>query len=438
MDLPSVVTHSWQRLRSSETRMRLSKALLWGSFATILGRGLPIVAMMVTAHFLGPVAFGKFTLLYSTTVALEVFVSAGFSMTCTKFVADLHRQDPLRTGRILDLADVVTAITAVLFGIFIVSLAPTLARDVLVAPDLTGDLYWSVVLIAILAFSGVRQGALVGLEAFRAIALTELAGGLAIFLFVSLGVIMYGMQGAFGGMMLGYGLRLVAQHLALAREASERGIPRQWALPMDELSVLWRFSLPGMLNSLLWGPVTWCAMAIIAHQPNGHAEVGIFSAANQWFSVLMFLPTVINQAAFPILTERLYVGAAKSAWKLFYGQMMVILGTLTPLVLAIALSSRYIMGVYGVEYGEKWQILLLVAIAAWFAAPQGPMGNLLLAHAKPWSWFVASLVWAGCLLLVVTIWRDHGALSLAWAYVASYAARGLYVFVRIYQLRTNV
>jgi len=436
MNLPNLVSHPLQRLRSSETGIRLSKALLWGSFATILGRGLPLVAMMLAARSLGPVAFGKLTLLYSTAVALEVFVSAGFSLTCTKFVADLHRQDPLRTGRILDLADVITTITAMLIGGFLVILAPWLAGDVLAAPDLTPELYSSVVLVTILAFSGVRQGTLIGFEAFRAVALTELVGGLAIFLCVPLGAIMYGVQGAFGGMMLGYGLRLVAQHLAVAREVLELGIPRQWDLPMDELSVLWRFSLPGMLNSLLWGPVMWCAMAIIAHQPNGHAEVGVFSAANQWFSLLLFLPSVINQAAFPILTERFHAGETRSAWKVFYGQVLVILGALTPLVLAIAVLSRYIMGVYGAEYGEKWLILVVVAIAAWFAAPQGPMGNLLLAHAKPWSWFTASLVWAGCLLFVVAILRDHGALALAWGYVVAYAARGLYALFHVYQLRT--
>lgn len=437
MNLPSFVSPSLQRLRSSETGMRLSKALLWGSSAAILGRGLAIIAMMLAARLLGPVEFGKFTLLFSTALALEVFVSAGFSMTCTKFVADLHRQDPLRTGRILDLADVVTAITSVLFGVFIVSLAPRLARDVLAAPDLTGELYWSGVLVVVLAFSGVRQGALIGFEAFRAVALTELVGGLSIFLFVPLGIFMYGVQGGFGGMILGYGLRLVIQHLAVVKEASERGISRQWALPMDELAVLWRFSWPVMLNSLLWGPVSWCAMAIIAHQPNGHAEVGVFSAANQWFSFILFLPSVINQAAFPILTERFYAGASKSAWKLFYGQLLAILSILTPLVLVIAILSRYIMGIYGVEYAEKWPILVIVAIAAWFAAPGGPIGNILLAHAKPWSWFVASVIWAGSLLFVVAIWRDHGALALAWAYVAAYAARGLYAFVRVYQLRTN-
>jgi O-antigen/teichoic acid export membrane protein len=163
----------------------------------------------------------------------------------------------------------------------------------------------------------------------------------------------------------------------------------------------------------------------------------VFSAANQWFSLLLFLPTVINQVAFPILTERFHAGAAKSAWKLFYGQVLVTLGVLTPVILAIAVLSRYIMGVYGAEYGEKWLILVAVAVAAWIAAPQGPIYNLFLAHAKPWSWFVANLIWAGCLLFVVAIWRDHGAIALAWGHVAAYAARGLYASVCVYQLRTN-
>src|SRR5205085_5151438 len=182
----------------------------------------------------------------------------------------------------------------------------------------------------------------------------------------------------------------------------------------------------------------WCSLAIVAHQPNGHAEIGVFNAANQWFSLLLFLPTLMSQATFPILTERLNAGAGSSAWRLFYGKLAVTIIGVTPMVLAIALLSFFIMRLYGPIYSERGGVLILIAIAAWFAAPQVPMGNLLVAHAMPWSWFRASLIWAGCLVLVVSVFRAYGALRLASAYVSAYAARGLYAFLSVYRLRTSV
>lgn len=427
-----------QRLRASEIGRRLSTGLLWGGFASIVGRGLPQIGMIVTARLLGPAEFGKLTLLYSTALSFEVLVTAGLALTCTKFVADLKLKDPLRAGRIIDLANIVSSINGVVIGCLVAALAPWLAKDVLATPDLTPELYWSAVLVAVIATSGVQQGTLIGLEAFRATALVELAGGVAIFVLVPLGATWLGTHGALVGMIAGYGLRLVAFHVAVAKQTSVQRIPRRWVLPLDELSVLWRFSLPGMLQSLMWAPAMWCAMAIVAHQPNGQAEVGVFNAANLWFSLLLFLPSVMNQTTFPILTERLSSGETRQAWRLFYGKLLVTLGSVTPAVLAIVLLSPFIMGFYGADYSEKAPVLVIIAIAAWLAAPQGPMGNLLFAYAKPWSWFGASLVWAGCLLLVVTLMREYGALALAWGLVAAYAARGLYASLHIYRLRISL
>jgi O-antigen/teichoic acid export membrane protein len=238
-------------------------------------------------------------------------------------------------------------------------------------------------------------------------------------------------------MVFGYGLRLIAQHFAVTRQTSKLGIIRRWTLPVSEIPVLWRFSLPAMLNSLLGGPATWCAISIIAHQTNGHAEVGVFNAANQWFSLLQFLPTIMTQVSFPILTERLNAGAANAAWKLFCGQILVTIGIVTVAVIVVILMSPFIMGFYGFQYADKWPILIAVAIASWFAAPQGPMGNLIIAHEMPWSWFVDSVLWAGCLIVVVCIFRSRGAIALAWGHVAAYAVRGLFASVQVHQLRTN-
>src|SRR5205085_3293401 len=94
----------------------------------------------------------------------------------------------------------------------------------------------------------------------------------------------------------------------------------------------------------------WCSLAIVAHQPNGHAEIGIFNAANQWFSLLLFLPTLMSQATFPILTERLNSGATAAAWRLFYGKLVVTMIGVTPVAVAVALSASFIMSFYGVEY----------------------------------------------------------------------------------------
>src|SRR5205823_10853628 len=122
------VAQRLQRFRASEIRRRIARGLLWGGFATIIGRGFLQIGMIVTARLLGPAEFGKLTLLFSTALSFEVLATAGLALTCMKFVADLKLKDPLRAGRIIDLANIVSAINGVLIGSLVAGLAPWLAK----------------------------------------------------------------------------------------------------------------------------------------------------------------------------------------------------------------------------------------------------------------------------------------------------------------------
>lgn len=424
-----------RRFRASEQGARLTTALLWGGSATLLGRGLPLLAMMLTARLLGAEEFGKLTLLFSTVLALEVFVTSGLAVTCTKYVADLHRTDPQRTGRIIDLASMLSVGSALMIGVIILVFGNVIAVHVLATPSLLAELYWASILVAILAFSGIQQGILIGVEAFRLISMIELAGGLFILILMISGGVMFGMQGAFAGLICGYFIRFAFQYTVLAKQLASLGIVRHWTLPKEELPMLWRFSLPAMLNSLIFGPIAWLAIAIIVRQANGPAEIGIFYAANQWYSLMLFLPTMLNQVAFPIMTERLQAGDRQYAWRLYESKIWSSIGVVSLVGLVVCLASPFIMDFYGPEYSNHWPVLCVVVLAAWISAPLGPMGNLLIAHTQQWDTLFANIVWAFCLLTVVTVWREHGAFALAWSYVCAYIGKTIYTAVKINQLR---
>jgi O-antigen/teichoic acid export membrane protein len=175
-------------------------------------------------------------------------------------------------------------------------------------------------------------------------------------------------------------------------------------------------------------------MVIVAQGARGHTEIGMFSAANQWFPLLLFLPNLVVQSAFPILVERLSTGAVQDAWRLVEKKILYSTVGLAPIVFVIALLSPWIMRLYGAEYGAAWPVLVLVVVSAWVAAPQGTLGNMLMAHGLMWTWFSASLIWAGTLIAVVVTCRSHGALAIAAGHLAAYVARGIYGGFKMFQL----
>jgi hypothetical protein len=48
---------------------------------------------------------------------------------------------------------------------------------------------------------------------------------------------------------------------------------------LDEVKILWEFSLPLLLSSVLSASAIWLCQAIIARQPNGLTEIGLYDAA---------------------------------------------------------------------------------------------------------------------------------------------------------------
>jgi O-antigen/teichoic acid export membrane protein len=390
--------------------------------------------MMATARLLGAAHFGKLSLLYGTALAFEVFAGASLAVTCSKYVAELHRRDPARTGRIVALADVTSLLGTGIIGSTIALSASFLATNALAAPDLAEELRWSGLLVAVLSWCSVQAAILTGLEAFSSVAKVELLGGFAVFAAVPLGAISRGVGGAVAGLIVGHGVRALLLRRAVERELRHRSVPKVRAFPREELPVLWRFGLPAMLFSLVWAPANWAAMVITARQPNGHEAVGMFNAANQWLSLLLFVPNLAVQSAFPVLVERLGSGAVADAWRLLTNKVALIAVGVAPLALLIAVASPWIMPLYGPAYTPAWRILALVAATAWLAAPQAPLGNMLVAHELNWSWFLANLIWAATLVSAVYWWRAHGAFALAGGQLAAYLVRGTYASIAVYRL----
>ena len=50
----------------------------------------------------------------------------------------------------------------------------------------------------------------------------------------------------------------------------------------------------------------WLANAVLAHQPGGYGELGLFNAANQWRLALLLLPSVLIRVALPLMASSVH------------------------------------------------------------------------------------------------------------------------------------
>jgi len=246
--------------------------------------------------------------------------------------------------------------------------------------------------------------------------------------FVVPGVLMGGLDGAILGMNAALAASAAVNQVVLHREARSRGIRIKMYRLSEEWPVLWRFSIPAFLAGLLVTPVNWACSAMLAREPGGYGELGLFNAANQWFNALLFLPGVLGQVVLPALSEQ--VGSGKRAGarhllvlsllanSIIAGSLVVVLGGLSPTIMAL----------YGKDFAGGWPTLMVVLVTAGLVAVQNPVGHMIVASARMWVGFLMNLGWAVAAIALSQGAVRWGAYGLAWARLGAYVLHSVWVF----------
>lgn len=408
--------------------MRLASGVFWSMAGAIVSRGLMLVASVLVARMLGKTGYGEYGMIQSTVRMFLIFAGFGLGLTATKHVAEFRQSDPARAGRIIALSWLVAVVTGGLMALGLFIFAPWLAAHTINAPHLAGVLRIGALMLFINALNGAQTGALSGFEAFRTIAYVNLFVGLLSFPILVGGAYFGGLTGAVWGLAINFGINWLLNHLAIRKEARRYNVPLAFMHCSRELSVLWTFSLPAVLTGLMVGPVNWIGNALLVNQPNGYREMGIYSAANQWFIILLFFPGLLGRVVLPVLSERLGQNETKQSLKTMSIAVKINALLVFPLVLLASIISPFIMALYGDGFENGWPTLVVVLLTAGLLTVQRPVGQIIAASGKMWIGFAMNLGWALTFILVTLLLIDRGSLGLATARAVGYVFHATWTF----------
>jgi O-antigen/teichoic acid export membrane protein len=403
------------RVEASEIGYRLAKGVFWVMAGTVISRGLMLAASVLVARMLGKTGYGELGMIQSTVGMFGVFAGFGLGLTATKHVAEFRSSDPDRAGRIISLSWLVAMATGGLMSLGLLIFAPWLAGHTINAPHLAGILRIGAIILFINALNGAQTGALAGFEAFQTIAYVNLFVGLISFPILVAGVYFGGLTGAVWALAINLGFNWLLNHLALRKEARRYRVPFTFRGCDRELSVLWRFSLPTVLSGLMSGPIHWVCNALLVNQPDGYGQMGIFSAANQWYVMMLFPVGLLGQVMLPVLSERFSQKDGRQSKRALILGVKINLLIVVPLVLLASLASPYIMNLYGESFRSGWPTLVLVLLSAGIIAGQSPVGQLVAASGKMWAGFAMNGGWALTFIVSTLLLVRFGSLGLATA-----------------------
>jgi O-antigen/teichoic acid export membrane protein len=422
------IRHLWPRLQNSPVGMRLAHGAFWSLIGLVASRALALPASILVARALGSHGFGSFGVIQNTIGMFGILAGFGLGLTCTKYVAEFRLKDPGLAGRIL----AVSSLTAALLGgaatIGLWLMAPRLAAGPLANPELVGPLRISAILLLLGAHNGQQNGALTGLEAFRTMTRINVVTGVLTIPLMAGGAWLGGITGGVWGLVAVQFATWTMTKLTLAGELKRVGLRFVWHGCWQERSILWKFSLPAFLAGAVVVPANWLCMTFLVSTTGGYAQIGIFNAANQWFTLLMFIPQVIGQSSLPILAERLNAKDYRQTNTILRASMVANAAILLPLAVLGALASPWLLDLYGQEFGGGQLTLVLCLVTAVLLGVQFPVGQILIAADRLWLGLIMNLGWAGIFIGGSWLLADGGALGLASSRLIAYVFHAVWTF----------
>lgn len=347
--------------------------------------------------------------------------AAGMGLTAAKYISEYRTKDKEHCGSIYLLTNGFALAMGFLICICLVVFSPMLASTTLNAPYLINDLRLGAVLLFVSILNGAQNGTLAGFENFRSIAFNTLYGSIAEAVFMLLGGWLWGVSGAVLGFGCGFAVLFICNHISIRKLLRQKQIPWHYSsFRKSDLLLLYKFSLPAALSSLVTAPTLWVVRSILVRQ-NGFEELAIFEAADQWKIIILFIPGAISQVVLPILSNITSTNDEHKFWKILKLNLYLNGGITSILALGISILSPWIMGLYGQDF-TNYRTLIFLAASTVFTALASVVGLSIYSRAKMWMSLVFNLCWS-----IMTIGFSYGfvkhglgASGIALAFLCSY------------------
>ncbi len=410
---------------------RIMKGAGWNLIATFLARGVPLIAMIEVARIIDKTSYGELGAVTGTVGMFGVLAAAGMGITAAKHVAEFRNSNKECTGRIICMSTVTSTTVGVILGLFLFFAADWMASHVLGEPHLAEGLRVGAFILILTALQAAQTGVLIGFEAFKLMSMANVILGILTFSFVVYGATVGHLYGTLIG-FLGAGIAgVIINTFAIRKVMAAESVPFRMNMTPSEWHILRHFSLPSLAGALMFAPVHWLSMTMLINQPEGFSEMAVFTAANKWFALLLFLPGVITNTLMPIFSGLVNDGdyvKLKESLKTGAGMIALII---LPMSVVIIIASPLIMKLYGPAYSDGWPVFVAIVLAAVSAGVVNLLTNLLAAFNRMWVRLISDIAWAAIYILgtYYLLQLGYGALGLAVAMFMAFMVKTIIVLI---------
>lgn len=383
---------------------RFSSGIFWSVAGNVAMKLFTAISSIAVARILGPEGLGQLGMVQSTVAVFSVY--AGFRMgnTAVKYISEFRCREPEKAASILRMTTLVTLVLCAVVGIAVLAFAPLIADRLLKDLDLASPIRIGSLLIFFSIYGAVRQQALAGFEDFKSIAKINVTRGLLTPLICVPLALTLGVPGAVLGFSCVAALVVPQITLYLRRNEKRFNFPVSvgWHSLKEQFPVLWSFALPGFMVLLIMALTAWLGRLILVNQGNGMAALGLFEAANQWRTIVLFLPTTMARVVLPILCDTHGSGNGGGYSTAVAMQLRTVSLLTLPLIMLLIMLVSPLSMVYGVRFSGIEAILPLLLTSVYFSALNESTRLIYESSGRQWTSLWLYVLWGAVHL--ITCW----------------------------------
>jgi O-antigen/teichoic acid export membrane protein len=425
---PSIFRPILNRVQQSPIGKRIVSGTFWSVVGNGFGKLFTFIAMVLVARILGKETFGDFGLVQSTAVTFVTFSGFGLGVTATKYIAELVHTDKLRTGRIIGLNYLFTFFSSAIVAIIFYFSVPWICEANIGAVHLINEIRWVALLLFLMTFMSIQLGIMSGFQDFKGQATaTFIVGVLSIPAYI-IGTKLGNLHGAVLGLLVVTAINVLINSIFIFQNTRKLGIRYSFWDAYKELPILWKFSFPTMLCTIVYSGIFWVCQMMLRATPNGDAELGIFFAGLSIWSILMFIPMKLCSVMLSMLSEFHGMNNHRRFRKTVTLHFLINIFVVGIFVIPVAIFSKQIMTLFGDDFANGYGTLLLLCLFAGLYIIGNNVDQIVLSQGKAWLAFVYCVLGSivtitTCYYLITTNW---GSLGLTLAMVAGHLTRMIF------------
>ena len=424
-----------QRCQKSVLFRRLAGGAFWALIAALGTNFGNLLTGIILAHILGKYTYGQYGMLRTTLNMFIIFSSFSLGATATKYVAEYRTKDKEKVGRIIGLSLITVSLLSISFFLICYFGADVLAVKSLNSADMAPSLKIGAWMILFAVLNSVLTGILSGFESFSCIAKINFGGAILLVVSSIVGAKFWNLSGALVSLSIYLAGMILISIYFLYKELKFYDISIYYKNCFQELSTLWRFSLPTTLGGILVTPVLWFGSTILVKSPAGYDGMAGFDVINQWKMAVLFIPNIFGRIALPMLSNLNGNNQNHDYLTVFKINLTCNVGITLFAAIALSLSGKWILSFYGQAYAEYTLPLIIILIAAVFNAANSIVGHIILSKDYAWIGCIFNVLWGIVFLICayyLVMWNNFGVMGMAITYAVSYLLHSIWQFIFIY------